>query len=72
VGRACQGRLFDKLETVIQLMRRTTTRTGLAATVNVIGRAYEIGRKVAQDFKANMTILFDNFIPKWNYRVVPQ
>ena len=72
VGRACQGKLFDTLETVIQLMRRTTTRTGLAATVNVIRRAYDIGRQVAQDFKANMTILFDDLIPKWNYRVVPQ
>lgn len=72
VGRACQGRLFDTLETVVELMRRTTTRTGLAATVNVIRRAYDIGRQVAQDFKANMTILFDDLIPKWNYRVVPQ
>jgi Rhodopirellula transposase DDE domain len=72
VGRACQGKLFDTLETVVQLMRRTTTRTGMTATVNVIRRAYEIGRKVAQDFKANMTIVFDDLIPKWNYRVVPQ
>lgn len=72
VGRACQGKLFDTLETVVQLMRRTMTKTGLTATVNVIRRAYDIGRKVAQDFKANMTIVFDDLIPKWNYRVVPQ
>ena len=72
MGRACQGKLLDTLETVVQLMRRTTTRTGLAATVHVIRRAYDIGRKVAQDFKTNMTILFDDLIPKWNYRVVPQ
>ena len=72
VGRDCQGKLFDTLETVVQLMRRTTTRTGLKATVNVIRRTYDIGRKVAQNFKANMTILFDDLIPKWNYRVVPQ
>ena len=65
VGRACQGKLFDTLETVVQLMRRTTTRTGLKATVNVIRRTYDIGRKVAQNFKANMTILFDDLIPKW-------
>lgn len=72
VGRACQGKLFDTLETVVQLMRRTATSTGLTATVNVIRRAYEIGRKVAKDFKANLAIVFDNLIPKWNYRVVPQ
>jgi hypothetical protein len=53
-------------------MRRTTTKMGLGATVNVIRRTYEIGRKVAKDFKANMTILFDDLIPNWNYRAVPQ
>ena len=41
----CQGKLFDTLETVVQLMRRTTTRTGLKATVNVIRRTYDIGRQ---------------------------
>ena len=72
VGRACQGRLFDSLETVVRLMRQTTTSMGLKATVNVIRRAYELGRKVSKDFKANMTILFDELLPKWNYRAVPQ
>jgi len=72
VGRACQGRLFDTLETVVQLMRRATTSTGLKTTVNVIRRVYEIGRTVAKDFKSTMKIIFDEFIPKWNYRAVPQ
>ncbi|MDB5385510.1 MAG: Rhodopirellula transposase family protein, partial [Planctomycetaceae bacterium] len=64
VGLACQRKVFDTLETVVQLMRRTTAKTGLMATVDVIRRAYEIGRKVAQDFKANMTILFDELNPQ--------
>lgn len=72
VGRACQGRLFDTLETVVQLMRRASTTTGLKTTVAIIRRAYEIGRKVAHDFKATMTIQFDNLLPKWNYRAVPE
>lgn len=72
VGRACQGLLFDTLETVVSLMRKASTSTGLKTTVNVIRRVYEKGRTVAQDFKANMPILFDDLIPKWNYRAVPQ
>lgn len=72
VGRACQGKLFDTLDTVVELMRRTATSTGLAATVNVIRRVYETGRKVAKDFKANMNIVFDDLLPKWNYRAIPQ
>jgi hypothetical protein len=51
VTRACQGMLFDTLDTVVGLMRKASTTTGLQTTVNVIRRVYEIGRKVADDFK---------------------
>lgn len=55
--------LFDTVETVVRLMRKASTSTGLRNTVNVIRREYETGRKVADGFKANMTILFDTLIP---------
>jgi len=29
-------------------------------------------RKVVDDFKANMAIAFDELLPKWNYRAIPQ
>lgn len=72
VGRACQGLLFDVLDTVVQLMSRACTTTGLTTTVSVLHEAYAIGRKVARDFKRTMTIQFDELLPKWNYRAVPQ
>jgi hypothetical protein len=72
VGRACQGVLFDTLDRVVQLMHKASTSTGLKTTVNVIRRAYETGREVAAAFKAALPILFDNLLPKWNYRAVPQ
>lgn len=72
VSRACQGMLFDTLDTVVRLMRRTSTSTGLRTTVNVIRKAYATGRKLAADFKENMTIQFDKLLPKWNYQAIPQ
>ena len=72
VGRACQGILFDTLETVVRQMRKTATSTGLRATVNVINRVYETGRKIASTFKDTMALLFDDLLPRWNYRAVPQ
>ena len=72
IARACQGMLFDTLDTVVRLMRKTSTRTGLRATINVIRRVYQIGRKVADNFKATMPILFDDLLPKWNYVAKPQ
>jgi hypothetical protein len=32
---------------------------------------YETGRKVAKAFKETMKIIFDEYLPKWNYRAVP-
>jgi len=72
VTRACQGMLFDTLDTVVGLMRKASTTTGLQTTVNVIRRVYEIGRKVADGFKTATPIFFDNLLPKWNYIAQPQ
>jgi hypothetical protein len=72
VTRACQGMLFDTVDTAVRLMRKASTTTGLRTTVNVIRRVYETGRQVAKDFKANMAILFDKVLPKWNYVAKPQ
>jgi hypothetical protein len=72
ITHACQGMLFDTLNTVVRLMRRASTTTGLRTTVNVIRRMYETGRKAAKGFRASMTIAFDKVLPKWNYVVQPQ
>ena len=53
-------------------MRKASTTTGLQTTVNVIRRAYETGRKVADNFKAVMPIPLDDLLPKWNYVAQPQ
>jgi len=72
VSRACQGLLFDSLDTVVRLMRKAATTTGLKTTVNVIRRLYNTGRQVAADFKTSLPIVFDDRLPKWNYRAIPQ
>jgi len=72
IGRACSGILFDTVETVVDLMRKATTSTGLKTTVNVIRRLYETGRNATDEIKQNLKIVFDDLLPKWNYRAVPQ
>lgn len=70
--RAAQGVLFDSVETVKRLFAKTCTASGLKVVVQILNRVYETGRKYAAGFKENMKILFDKFLPKWNYRAVPQ
>lgn len=45
VSRTCQDLLFDSLDTVVRLMRKAATTTGLTTTVNVIRRVYQTGAK---------------------------
>ena len=69
--RACQGVSFESVELVKGLMERAKTSTGLRVTVDILDRMYQTGRRYAEGFKENMKIVFDQVLPKWNYRVVP-
>jgi hypothetical protein len=71
VTRACQGVIFSTIDLVKQLMEKTSTSTGLKVTVHIIHKVYETARKVADDFKQTIRIVFDDFLPQWNYTAVP-
>ena len=45
--------LFDTLNAAVRLMRKATARTGLRTAVNVLRRASETGRQVAEEFEAD-------------------
>jgi Rhodopirellula transposase DDE domain len=69
--RACRGVIFTSVELVKQLMEQAKTSTGLHVTVDILDKVYETGRKYAEGFKEEMKIVFDEILPKWNYRAVP-
>ena len=71
VTRACQGVIFTSVDLVKELMEKTHTKTGLKTFVHIIDKVYQTGRKYATDFKENMRIVFDDFLPHWNYCAVP-
>ena len=71
VTRACQGVVFHTIGIVKQLMERASTAQGLKVTVDILDKAYQTGRKCVDGFKETMRIVFDDFLPKWNYRAIP-
>lgn len=71
VTRACEGVVFKSLELVKELIAGTTTTQGLTVVVKIIDKVYATGRKVADDFKETMRIVFDQVLPLWNYTAVP-
>lgn len=72
VTRACQGVVFHSIDVVKEFMGEAKTETGLKVTIDILNRVYETGKKYAAGFKENMKIAFDDFLPRWNYRAVPQ
>ena len=72
VTRACRGVVFQTMGIVKQPMEKTSTAKGPTATVDIPDNAYETGRKRAKGFKKTMKLPFDQTMPKWNYRAIPQ
>lgn len=69
--RACQGVTFHSVAIAQKFMAMAKTTPGLKVTVDVLSGVYVKGKKVAADFLANMRIIFDEHLPRWNYRATP-
>jgi Rhodopirellula transposase DDE domain len=70
--RVCQGVMFETVEIVRELMSKATIKTGLTGFANILDQVYPTGRQVTEDFKQNMQIVFDEYLPHWNYTAIPQ
>jgi hypothetical protein len=71
ITRACQGVIFTSVSLVKALIEKTHTQTGLKVFVHILDKVYQTGRTVAAGFKQTMRIVFDAYLPHWNYRAVP-
>jgi hypothetical protein len=70
--RACQGVVFTSVELVQALMRKARTRAGLSVVVDVVGKVYQTGRRVAAEVKDALSLVRDDTLPKLNYRILPR
>ena len=71
VTRACQGVIFISVATAIEHMAKTRTNQGLTSSVHLLKGEYPTGEKAPKNYKKNMRIVFDEELPKWNYRAIP-
>ena len=72
LSRVCAGIYFDSVEHVRDLMATASTKTGLEVITTIIDAVYETGRKASEEFLEQMPILFDDYLPRWNYVARPQ
>jgi hypothetical protein len=72
ITRACQGVLCHTGDMARPCIERPPTTTGLQGTVRMRDTVSPTGRTYPADLKQNMQIVFDDYLPKWNYRAVPE
>jgi hypothetical protein len=70
--RACRGVIFTSVQLVKRLMEKARTRTGLRVVADMLEKEYQTGRRVAEEVKKTLNLVRDDFLPKWNYRILPQ
>ncbi len=71
ITRSLKGVILKSHEIVKELIGKTKTNKGLRVKANIINKVYETGRKYSEGFKETMRIVFDDILPRWNYKAVP-
>jgi hypothetical protein len=71
VTRACQGLLLTSLEVAVRAMAKTSTKKGLRTTVQVLPGEYPLKEGYPENYRESMKIRFDEELPAWNYRAIP-
>lgn len=68
ISKKLQGVVFDNYNIIKNLAAKTTTKTGFSVQARINTKKYEIGKKASEDFMSNYPVIFDDFLPLWNYR----
>jgi hypothetical protein len=67
-----RGEPLVNYETVVNLIARTTTTTGLKVSCRLDRRKYPTGREVSPEDWASISLIRDDFHGDWNYTIHPR
>ncbi len=71
ISRACQGVILHSIDMLCNLIRKTSTSNGLKVFVDVNHTIYQTQQKASDAFRKEMPIVFDEYLPEWNYTATP-
>ena len=66
-----RGQPLTDYETIVRLIARTTTATGLVVTCRLDRRKYALGRKISDEEMKQVNVAPDKFHGEWNYTILP-
>jgi len=67
-----RGEPLADYETVVNLIAKTTTTTGLSVSCRLDRRRYSTGRRVTEEQMATIALVPDDFHGDWNYTIQPR
>lgn len=67
-----RGQPLVDTQTVLNLIRNTTTATGLHVECLCDRYKYSLGEKVTDEEMKQLNLRGDSFHPEWNYRILPK
>ena len=68
ISKKWQGVVFDNYDIIKVLAEQTTTKTGFSVKAYINTKLYQTGKKASEEFMNTMPVIFDKFLPKWNYK----
>lgn len=72
IQRSFEGIVFRSYDIVKKAIEKTKTSKGLKVFARIFKKVYETNKNATDKFKENMKIIFDEYLPQWNYRAIPQ
>jgi Rhodopirellula transposase. len=71
IGGNWRGEPLVDYETVVNLIARTTTSSGLQVTCRLDRRRYPTRRKISKEDMKKIKLAMDDFHGNWNYSIEP-
>jgi len=68
ISKKWEGAVFENHNIIKELAEQTTTKTGFSVKAYINTKVYQTGIKASEEFMRTMPVIFNKFLPKWNYK----
>jgi hypothetical protein len=72
ISKNWKGRPLDSYDAIVNYIQTTTTKTGLQVNATLVEKEYERGIKIPDEEFRNLSIEFNDELPRFNYTITPR
>lgn len=72
ISRNWAGRPLECWKTILNYIRTTTNKSGLEVEAVRVTKQYETGIRISKEQMDQVNLIYNEFLPKWNYTIHPR